>query len=31
MLRKDVMDDYWVFEGLLFADEYYPIILKKVM
>ena len=29
MLRKNVVDDYWVFEGLLFADEYYPVRLKK--
>ena len=28
-LRSDVIADYWVFEGLLFADEYYPIRTRK--
>ncbi|QXJ34897.1 FkbM family methyltransferase [Saccharolobus shibatae] len=28
-LRRDVIDDYWVFEGIFFADEYYPLKLKK--
>jgi predicted RNA methylase len=29
VLRQNVVDDYWVFEGLLFADEYYPLRLKR--
>jgi len=29
VLRRNVVDDYWVFEGLLFADEYYPLRLKR--
>jgi FkbM family methyltransferase len=28
-LREDVVSDYWAFEGLLFADEYYPLKLNK--
>ena len=28
-LRSDIIADYWVFEGLLFADEYYPIRTRK--
>lgn len=24
-LRSEAIADYWVFEGLLFADEYYPV------
>lgn len=28
-LRSGVIDDYWVFEGLFFADEYYPIKTRK--
>jgi FkbM family methyltransferase len=27
-LRKSVVADYWVFEGLLFADEYYSLKIK---
>jgi tRNA G37 N-methylase Trm5 len=29
LLRKDVIADYWVFEGIFFADEYYPVHLKE--
>ena len=28
-LRKNVIDDYWVFEGIFFADEYWPLKLSK--
>ena len=28
-LRRAIVDDYWVFEGLFFADEYYPLKLDK--
>ena len=28
-LRRNVVDDYWVFEGVFFADEYYPLSLKR--
>ena len=28
-LRSDIIADYWVFEGLFFADEYYPIRTRK--
>ena len=27
-LRKSVVADYWVFEGLFFADEYFPLKLE---
>ena len=29
-LRTDVPADYWCFEGLLFADEYWPLKLSPV-
>ena len=29
-LRSDVPADYWCFEGLLFADEYWPLKLTPV-
>lgn len=28
-LRLDIMADYWVCEGLFFADEYYPVRSRK--
>jgi len=28
-LRKNIIDDYWVFEGVFFADEYWPLKLSK--
>lgn len=28
-LRSDIIADYWVFEGLFFADEYYPVRTRK--
>lgn len=28
-LRKGIISDIWAFEGLLFADEYYPIKLEE--
>jgi FkbM family methyltransferase len=29
LLRKDVIADYWVFEGIFFADEYSHVHLKE--
>ncbi len=29
LLRKNVIEDYWVFEGIFFADEYYPVHLEE--
>lgn len=28
ILRKNVVADYWVFEGLFFADEYFPLKIE---
>ena len=28
-IRRQVIADYWVLEGLLYADEYYPIKASK--
>lgn len=28
-IRRQVIDDYWVVEGLLYADEYYPLKVSK--